>query len=209
MKKLIYLTALVMVSLLVMGVSALPCNQCYDKNTNNQKICETTYQIRSPNTINNQMPKFECCACLAACPGCPCVGDYCKKGDQLKKHVKLTDLSCTGAASCNLDAEADITVYNYNGLDNTKVVLRVNHLFPRNAVFTASLVDTAVGGETLKIGEFRTNYMGRGYVYFQQNVNDFNKFDKLVVTDSMGITVAEADLTFKCTSPLTVQTQTL
>lgn len=156
--------------------------------------CRTSYQIRPGNQINFQIPHFVCCQCNEHNEDCECgndlcLGNSCKHGDMLSKHITLID-----EQECGAHAESDISVYNYNGLDKLKLVLRASGL-PKNKVFTAWLV--YADGGSLNIGKFRTNLAGRGQLTFNQKMLDFNSFDRIVVM-SNGVEYLSGNLNFKC-----------
>jgi len=154
--------------------------------------CDTAYQIRPGNQINFQIPHFECCECNEWDFDCDCpVGDYCTNGDILRKQLILEDV-----ADCGGSAVADINVFNYMGLDNVEIKLRIDHLFPRGAVYNVYLIDEDTG-YILDMGVFRTNKAGRGYLNFDQKVPDFTQFDALVV-EFDGEPVFVGDLTDFC-----------
>lgn len=178
------------------AVSATKCNKCNTKTVTRYDTCLVSKQIRSANTMDGSQPKFRCNQCVQDCPTCPCKTDFYKVGDILNKHVNLLPSSSwCPPCGCFFDAEADISVYNYKGLDNTRITLRVNHLYPAGGVFTAWLVDTSVTpNDKLNLGSFTTNYMGRGTLVYRQNLPDFNKYDTLRITNSSGALVSEKNL---------------
>lgn len=125
--------------------------------------CGIYSQIRPGNQINSQAPHFICCD-----------GDICKEGNGLRKRVNLEDIQNYGA-----DGQADINVYNYNGLDKLNIVLRTNGL-PKNQLFTAWILQG--DNSRSKLGAFKTNSMGRGHLAFTQTLSgDFNKYHTIVV----------------------------
>ena len=168
----------------------------------NVNTCNTAYQIRPGNQINNQIPHFTCCKCIPAqCNGTDCCkGDFCSSGDTLRKHITLTPAIDYCGANCSFHGEADINVYNYDGLDNVNINLRIDKLYPRNEVFTAWLVDDLDQTQTMKIGEFRSNFMGRGVVNYQGNLDNFSIFDGIHITDSNMNLAASSTLNFQCSS---------
>ena len=165
-----------------------------------QKINYIMTIITVGNQINNQIPHFTCCKCIPSqCNGTDCCkGDFCMSGDILRKHLTFMPASDYCGVNCSFHAEADINVYNYNGLDNANINIRVDKLYPRGEVFTAWLVDSSDPLQNIKLGEFRSNFMGRGVINFQQNIDDFTIFDKIQMTDSNMTIVASSALNFMC-----------
>lgn len=143
--------------------------------------CEIYNAIKPGNQINEQKPHFMCCK-----------GNICKLGDGLRKHVNLQDIQDYGAFG-----EADINVYNYNGLDKLKIVLRTSGL-PKNQLFTAWILQG--DNSRSKIGAFKTNSMGRGQLVFTQTLSgDFNKYHTIIVEWGDPIRYLSANINFNQT----------
>ena len=190
MKKIIYSIALLFaVAILAAGVFAV--------NTNNQTICQVSHLFMS-NPAGPQNPKFTCCNSWG----------YCMWGDHLQKHLTLMAAPDYMAANPNwtFDGEAAINVYNYQMMDNTNIVLRINHLFPAGGIFSAWLVDDNDQTQNVMLGMFSTNYMGRGILVFQQNLDDINKFDGIQIKDMDGNLASSTTLMFNMSSPIGTQT---
>ena len=155
MKKKIYTTTLLVIIVLFL-VSLVSASKLVN-------TCGIYHQIRPANQINPLTPHFTCCD-----------GDICKVGTGLRKHVNLEDVQNYGAYG-----QADINVYNYNGLDKLKIVLRTNGL-PKNQLFTVWILQG--DNSRSKLGAFKTNSMGRGSLVFTQTLSgDFNKYHTIVV----------------------------
>jgi len=159
--------------------------------------CQVSNQIRPGNQINFQIPHFVCCKCdeneTMPCNCDPvCTGNNCMHGDILRKHLNFMNMS-----ECGAMGEGDINVYNYNGLDRTKIVLRLSHL-PRNSAFTAWLMYN--NGDSLSLGMLKSNMAGRASLSFSQIVSDFNSFDSIVITDQNMSEVLSANVNFHCMS---------
>lgn len=125
--------------------------------------CNVYNQINSVNRLGIQNQHFTCCQ-----------NGICKSGNGLRRHINLEDMEKIGA-----HGQADINVYNYNGLDRAKIVLRTEGL-PKNQVFTVWMIQ----GDNIrsKLGNLKTNFMGRGQLTFsQQYVSDFNNYHTIVV----------------------------
>lgn len=195
MKQRIYflMITLVISLLLVTVISA----QCCDRyNTNNKRVCQTSYQIRPGNQINEQFPHFKCCKCVSEPCECECSGENCKTGDRMSKHIVLTRTDDCGT-NCKGSAESDINVYNYNERDKVGIVLRTMNLMPRNTVYTVWLVNSN-NDSNLYLGEFKTNRNGRATFTFKQQMEDFSVYEQLVVMNGDN-EVLMGNLDFKCT----------
>lgn len=183
MKK-IYLTAVLILSLsfMIAVVSA--------DNFNGQ-TCTVSNLMLQYNNLGCQLPHFVCCN----------YEGICKTGNYLTKDVVLADTSNMTMGMYMPKAEADFNVYSYTGMDNVQAKLRVDQLMP-DQPYTAWLMGGSYGNSSstnLKLGMFKTNDMGRGYLYTQQNVMDFNTYPSISVMDMNGNTVFIGDLTYNMT----------
>lgn len=141
--------------------------------------CQTYNQKRPMNQINSQIQHFTCCD-----------GNRCDVGDGLRKHINLQDVQDYMAYGT-----ADINVYNYDDLDKINVVLRTGGL-PKNQLFTAWILQGE--GSRSKIGAFKTNSKGKGYLVFKQTLSgEFNKYHTLVVEDGNSVRYLSANINFK------------
>lgn len=158
------------------------------------RLCRVSNQIRPANQIDDMNPHFTCCNCGDEEETCHCSCNpeiICKNGDTIKKEIRLKDVSNKGAK-----ASADISVYNYDGLDKISLSLRITRLKPGNQIYEAWLIADDED-DNLNLGEIKTNKAGRGFLSIKEKVKDFNIYEKLVVKKGNAL-VLSGNLDFKC-----------